>query len=204
MDRKNLPEPNDEQLSREAFFITQRILVETEKNPDLSILSSDHPVVKAVTHVLKFIHNDKFEVPFIALHRQDYYVPHLTSASLWRIYDLDEKYLTIESKKRALTASFEELCSVSSAARINDYAKDMLEKASNLDEISDLQMYLQLLYSLDLSLLESSRSRMHKKPLWRVSYEGAKRNALDKFAELFGINTLYLFTFSLHLSMTSS
>ena len=149
---------------------------------DLQPLTIEHPMVGAVGAVLRFIRYEHFEIPFIATHRKDYFHPLLTLDQLWRVYDLDEKFLTIEVKKKALKASFQDICRVSPIAAGNDYALDHIEKVTTLDEIADMQLYLQIHYGTELA--ETSKQRLYKKPTWRVAYEGAKRNNLDQLAKV--------------------
>jgi transcriptional accessory protein Tex/SPT6 len=55
--------------------------------------------------VLYFVEVDGLEIPFIAHHRQDWFVPHLKHEHLWRIYDLDEKWQKL-SERRYISLTF--------------------------------------------------------------------------------------------------
>jgi hypothetical protein len=55
---------------------------------------------------------------------------------LWRIYDLDEKYQTIESKKKTLKNTFNEICKISQECQQDGYAIEHIEKSASLDDIS--------------------------------------------------------------------
>jgi transcriptional accessory protein Tex/SPT6 len=147
-------------------------------------MSQDNPLVKAVYEILRFIRHENLEIPFIAVHRKDYYSPTLSASDLWRVYELDEKFLQIEVKKRALRQTFEDLGAVSEDARMDDYAALHIDKAQNLDDVADMQNYLQLHYALQQAMLDQAKPRMFKKPVWRVAYEGAKRNGLDAFGKV--------------------
>lgn len=185
IDRKGFPAPDEIQLTQESLFIARQLMKESATHGVHQTLTLDNPLVRAVTQILKFIRVEYLEVPFIAVHRKDYFVPHLSAADLWRVYDLDEKFLTLEMKKKGLRASFEEIQKLSEGAQTDEYANEQIEKASGLDEITDMQLYLQIHYGIEQSMREGSKpSRAFKKPLWRVAYEGALRNNLDKFAKV--------------------
>jgi transcriptional accessory protein Tex/SPT6 len=185
MDRKQFPAPDEAQIIREALSIATIISIESGRIEDIQPMFHDHPLVNAIAHVLRFIRYENLEIPFIARHRKDYFYPQLQVHDLWRVYDLDEKFLTIEMKKKSLKNAFEELRKVSVDAQQDDYALEQIKKIATLYDIADLQMYLQLHYGSNLSFLENSKSKLFKKPLWRVTYEGAKRNNLDTFAKVF-------------------
>jgi transcription elongation factor SPT6 len=184
VDRKNFPDPDEGQLTRESLFIARHL-----KRDDSFQSSSNNPLVKVILDILKFIRIDQLEIPFIATHRKDYFVPQLEPADLWTIYDLDEAFLTIEMKRRNLKASFDDIQKKSAEAAKDTYANDQIEKSSTLDEIADMQLYLQVHYGLDIAETDAQKARIFKKPTWRVAYEGAKRNNLGKFATMFGVDS---------------
>jgi transcription elongation factor SPT6 len=183
LDRKGFPFPDEAQLAREALFIARQLSL-SGGTSDNKPLSYDNPVVKAVLAVLKFIRVEYLEIPFIAVHRKDYFLPHLSPSDLWKIYDLDEKFLTLEMKKKALRSSFEEIQRQSETAQSDDYAFEQIEKTASLEDVSDMQFYLQLHYGMSNQSMDNAKSRMFKKPLWRVTYEGALRNNIDEFAKV--------------------
>lgn len=183
IDRKNFPFPDEGQLTRESLFIARQL-----KRDDSFQSSSSNPLIKVILDILKFIRIELLEVPFIATHRKDYFVPILEPADLWIIYDLDETFLTIEMKRQSLKYSFEDIQRKSAEAAQDSYASDQIEKASTLDEIADMQLYLQVHYGLDITETDAQKARIFKKPVWRVAYEGAKRNNLGTFAKMFGVD----------------
>lgn len=183
VDRKNFPMPDEGQLTRESLFIARQL-----KRDESFQSSSSNPLMKVILDILKFIRIEQLEIPFIATHRKDYFMPFLDANDLWTIYDLDETFLTIEMKRKSLKASFEDIQKRSAEATQDNYANDQIEKASTLDEIADMQLYLQIHYGLEIADSDAQRARIFKKPVWRVAYEGAKRNNLGVFAKMFGVD----------------
>ena len=184
IDRKNFPLPDEGQLTRESLFIARHL----KRDESLQSSTSNNPLVKVILDILKFIRIDQLEIPFIATHRKDYFMPLLDQADLWTVYDLDETFLAIEMKRKTLKTSFEDIQKRYPDASQDIYAKDQIEKSSTLDEISDMQFYLQIHYGLDLAETDAQKARMFKKPVWRISYEGAKRNNLGELGKMFGID----------------
>lgn len=93
----NLPEGDE--LNREAAYIEEKILIERAKynnnRPDTSLQTP-------IKDVLRFIREDNYEVPFIFSHRKDFWRDKLVDNELWLIYDFDEEFQAIESKKKLL------------------------------------------------------------------------------------------------------
>ena len=184
LDRKNFPDPDEGQLTRESLFIARQL-----KRDDSFQSSSNNPLVKVILDILKFIRIEQLEIPFIANHRKDYFMPTLAPSDLWTIYDLDEAFLTIEMKRKNLKESFDDIQRKSAEASQDSYSHDQIEKSSTLDEIADMQLYLQIHYGVDMAETDAQKARIFKKPTWRVAYEGAKRNNLAKFAKMFGVDS---------------
>jgi transcription elongation factor SPT6 len=61
-----------------------------------------HIVVPKIIHVLEFLRKERLEIPFIYSYRKDHYGPELQIADLWDIYDWDEKWAHLQSRKAAL------------------------------------------------------------------------------------------------------
>jgi hypothetical protein len=64
-------------------------------------------MVTRIMQVLEFIRKQNYEVPFIAHYRKDYWrCPQLSPADLWLIYEWDEKFIHILTKKANLRAMY--------------------------------------------------------------------------------------------------
>lgn len=59
-------------------------------------------IVPKIAYVLEFLRKDILEVPFILTYRKDYFMPDLSGSDLWEIYDWDEKWAHLQTKKSAV------------------------------------------------------------------------------------------------------
>jgi transcription elongation factor SPT6 len=97
-----LPPVEREILGREAEWIFSRVF---QHRPGLD--THQHAMVTRIMQVLEFIRKQNYEVPFIAHYRKDYWrCPQLSPADLWLIYEWDEKFIHILTKKANLRAMY--------------------------------------------------------------------------------------------------
>lgn len=86
--------PYDERsLQEEAEWIYKRVFVRSY--PEMAY------IIPKVGNVLRFLQEQNFEVPFISTYRKDYYQP-LKIPDLWEIYDWDEKWAHLQTRKANL------------------------------------------------------------------------------------------------------
>ena len=154
--------------------------------------------VNAVSHVLKFLRKEFFEVPFIHAHRKDYFDGILDRTDLWRIMSLNETYLQIEAKKKNILKLIQELAVFESEITKDELITTILDKSMGLDDVEDLQQYIQVWYINSASQHQSSqpRRRMFKRSPWRVMIEDAAKNRIGDFIKvlLFEISILIGFS----------
>ncbi|KAB8576212.1 hypothetical protein FH972_025740 [Carpinus fangiana] len=138
------------------------------------------PFQKSIASVLEFACIENFEVPFIFQHRKDYlihaakvpssptadgaegekYEVHakklLDQSDLWEIMDFDLKYRALSEKRESLQSSYD---GIKEMANVRDDAvEDMLPSAITMEEVQDVQDYVQFQYSAELKDLKVSRA----------------------------------------------
>ncbi|KAL6859661.1 transcription elongation factor Spt6 [Trichoderma novae-zelandiae] len=186
---KNLQLTPD-QFKEEARWITNQLWPKKGLTQELQA-----PFGKAVGKVLEFFIVDEVEVPFVFQHRKDYLLhskkirkstrddpdgPDYTIQSdkllnqddLWRILELDIKFRSFVEKRNALEKSFDNLKSMDVK---DDMVEEMIPEATTMEEIQDLQDYLQFQYAnklRDLASLSGNTSQT-KRP-------GSKSTLLDR------------------------
>ncbi|CAM9367273.1 unnamed protein product, partial [Phaeothamnion confervicola] len=96
--QKRMPgrgEIGDAERKDEAEWILPQLVFDREPdNPDL--------VRAAVEKVLSYFQNDRMEVPFVAHHRRDYFEPYLQRRHLWQVFELDERWERLQSRRLRL------------------------------------------------------------------------------------------------------
>lgn len=197
-----------EAMKEEARWITNLMWPKKQLPSDLH-----GPFNKAIGKVLEFFIVDEFEVPYVFQHRRDYLIhakkvrsqnnrddpdaPEyavdaeklLTQDDLWRILELDIKFRSFVDRRNALDATFENL---RTACGVNDpILEDMLRQAATMEELQDLQDYVNFQYSSELKDLSamSGKSKETKRPGARTAlWERIRKSKAYKFVQAFGIS----------------
>jgi len=95
----NRPIPEERDLVNEATWI--------HKFLTLSEGLESEKVVPKIANVLRNLLVNRMEIPFILNYRRDYWVPELEASHLWDIFDLDEKWFYLQSRKESLTQVYQ-------------------------------------------------------------------------------------------------
>jgi transcription elongation factor SPT6 len=174
--------PEDAEISREASIVTK--LFQKDK-PE----TSEKVLNTAITAVLKFLRRENLEVPFIYRHRRDYFDGILSLQDIWRIVELDEKFVAVELKKKSLGELILEISSIEPLIEQDLQLQKFIEKIVTQDDVKDTFAYIHLIYSAQVEKLKSTviHRRIFKKAPWKVLYDDAISNGLKKFTELYDI-----------------
>ncbi|KAK2592786.1 Transcription elongation factor spt6 [Conoideocrella luteorostrata] len=179
-----------EQFKEEARWITNQLWPKKGLAQELQA-----PFGKAVGKVLEFFIVDEVEVPYVFQHRKDYLLhskkirkstrddpdgPDYTIQSdkllnqddLWRILELDVKFRSFVDKRNSLEKTFESLKTLD----VEDPTMgEMIPEATTMEELQDLQDYVQFQYGAklkDLAVISGNVSQT-KRP-------GSKSSLLDR------------------------
>ncbi|KAG8420869.1 Transcription elongation factor spt6 [Metarhizium acridum] len=179
-----------EQFKEEAKWITNQLWPKKGLTQELQT-----PFAKAVGKVLEFFIVDEVEVPYVFQHRKDYLLhskkirkstrddldgPDYTIQSdkllnqddLWRILELDIKFRSFVDKRNSLEKTYGNLKSLD----VEDLmVEEMIPEAITMEELQDLQDYLQFQYGAklrDLAVMAGNHSQS-KRP-------GSKSSLLDR------------------------
>lgn len=186
---KNLQLTAD-QFKEEAKWISNQLWPKKALSQELHA-----PFGKAVGKVLEFFIVDEVEVPFVFQHRKDYLLhskkirastrddpdgPDYTIQSdkllnqddLWRILELDIKFRSFVDKRNSLEKQYENLKSLD----VEDpMVEEMIPEATTMEELQDLQDYMQFQYAAklkDLAVMAGNNTQA-KRP-------GSKSSLLDR------------------------
>lgn len=210
-----------EELPAAAAWCASRISDDITKEfiqaADGSIPPLREAFIAAVHRVLQFLCVDYFEVPFIWVHRRDYFIHYdpdaidpttrskalLAREDLWRIYALAIRYRALLDRKAHLLKLWQKL-------QIQDeYFTDTFSGVEGLEEAADLVEWVTTKHQRRLKELSQAAGadiitegedaelsqRTSTMKLKRTSsasrYEMAKRSLVSKFAEV-GVWQLHL------------
>ncbi|KAL2132805.1 hypothetical protein VTI74DRAFT_3355 [Chaetomium olivicolor] len=208
LDRKPFKEQQTsaDYFKEEARWITNLMWPKKQLPADLH-----GPFNRAIGKVLEFFIIDGVEVPYVFQHRRDYLIHAkkirnqgngddpddytvdaeklLTQDDLWRILELDLKFRSLVEKRNALERS---IASLKDIGVEDDILEEMTRQAATLEELQDLQDYLNFQYSAqlkDIAAMGNGASREMKRPGAKTAlFERIRRSQAYKFVQALGIS----------------
>ncbi|OIW23683.1 transcription elongation factor [Coniochaeta ligniaria NRRL 30616] len=203
---KNLQLSSD-QFREEARWITNLMWPKKVLAKDLEI-----PFTKAIGKILEFFVVDGVEVPYIFQHRRDYLIYDrknkkdrrdyddggdyaqeaeklLNQDDLWRILELDIKFRSLIEKRNTLEKTWDNLKAVSEVE--DPILEEMIQRSETMEDLQDLQDYLNFQYSAQLKEINVAANGQHKE-LRRPGaksglYERIRRSRAYNFVKAYGI-----------------
>lgn len=202
---------NEQQIKDESVWITD--LIWPKKGLDRSL---KEPFQRAVAKVLQLLLIDEYEVPFIFQHRKDYLIharhielspdPYdsnapttmskadklLNQSDLWEICDLDLKFRALIDKRSVLEKTYQNLQENTGVE--DNVFEEMLPKAITVEELQDVQDYLQFQHSArlaDLALVNGSQTNgtTHRRPgASKMIFERIRQSKVYGLVRAFGIS----------------
>lgn len=160
------PEEAADRAKQETAYVSDMMLRKKRLDPE-----HVQPFRDLVSHILKFLNEENYEVPFIVQNRKDYlihavkvpiYPPPpepeinyevkatklLQQADLWEILDLDLKFRALDEKRSAVKRTYQSLKTFMDLS--DDVVDDLLPVAETTEEVQDLQDYINFQYSAQL------------------------------------------------------
>jgi len=99
------------------------------------------------------LRKENFEVPFIAQYRKDHWsCPHLSKSDLWLIYEWDERFIHILTKKANLRAMYMAIEGLD-----EKYYGELIELCETEQDVKDLHDHFQLHYHEAVEQVSTSR-----------------------------------------------
>ncbi|KAI1500852.1 SH2 domain-containing protein [Biscogniauxia marginata] len=197
-----------DQFKEESHWIANLMWPKKQLSSDLQ-----GPFHKAVGKVLEYFVVEELEVPYVFQHRKDYliharktrnpdhrddpeapeYIVNaeklLTQDDLWRILELDIKFRSLIEKRNALDKTYDNLKEV---AGINDeMIPEMLQQAVNMEELQDLQDYVNFQYISQLRDIAAMNgvAKGNKRPGAKSSiFDRIRKSKVYKFVKAYGIS----------------
>ncbi|KAI1756038.1 transcription elongation factor SPT6 [Xylaria castorea] len=181
-----------DQFKEESHWIANLMWPKKQLASDLQV-----PFHKAVGKVLEYFVVEELEVPYVFQHRKDYliharktrnpdhrddpeapeYIVNaeklLTQDDLWRILELDIKFRSLIEKRNALEKMHDNLKAIADVD--DDMVPKMIEQAVDMEQLQDLQDYINFQYSPQLKDIAamSGNAKTTKRP-------GAKSSVFDR------------------------
>ncbi|KAA8586830.1 hypothetical protein FQN60_000666, partial [Etheostoma spectabile] len=144
--------------------------------------------IAKIKEALNFMRNQQFEVPFIAFYRKEYVEPELNINDLWKVWQWDEKWTQLKTRKQNLTRLFRKMQSyqyeqisadpdkpLADGIRPLDTADiERLKDVQTLEELGDVYNHFLLYYGRDIPKMQNAAkaSKKRLKKIKEVSEDG--------------------------------
>ncbi|NP_660094.1 transcription elongation factor SPT6 [Danio rerio] len=133
--------------------------------------------IAKIKEALNFMRNQHFEVPFIAFYRKEYVEPELNINDLWKVWQWDEKWTQLKTRKQNLTRLFQRMQSyqfeqisadpdkpLADSTRPLDTADmERLKDVQSIDELGDVYNHFLLYYGRDIPKMQNAAKGGKKK-----------------------------------------
>ncbi|KAK2828241.1 hypothetical protein Q5P01_019275 [Channa striata] len=137
--------------------------------------------IAKIKEALNFMRNQQFEVPFIAFYRKEYVEPELNINDLWKVWQWDEKWTQLKTRKQNLTRLFQKMQSfqfeqisadpdkpLADGIRPLDTADmERLKDVQTLEELGDVYNHFLLYYGRDIPKMQNA-AKSNKKRLKKI------------------------------------
>ncbi|KAG9351595.1 hypothetical protein JZ751_022846 [Albula glossodonta] len=188
----------DEELEEEADWIYRNAFstptISMQESTDYldrgttSSFSRKGPsTIQKIKEALNFMRNQHFEVPFIAFYRKEYVEPELNINDLWKVWQWDEKWTQLKTRKQNLTRLFQKMQAfqfeqisadpdkpLADGIRPLDTADmERLKDVQSIDELSDVYNHFLLYYGRDIPKMQNA-AKANKKKLKKIKEETKK------------------------------
>ncbi|XP_029922869.1 transcription elongation factor SPT6 [Myripristis murdjan] len=148
-----------------------------ERGPATNFSKKGPSMIQKIKEALNFMRNQHFEVPFIAFYRKEYVEPELNINDLWKVWQWDEKWTQLRTRKQNLTRLFQRMQAfqfeqisadpdkpLSDGIRPLDTADlERLKNVQSSDELSDVYNHFLLYYGRDIPKMQNAVRSSTKK-----------------------------------------
>ncbi|KAF5380895.1 hypothetical protein D9615_004007 [Tricholomella constricta] len=195
----------EQDLGGAAMWVTQRLSARKNRDyfsPDGQYQNLKGALVMAVTHALRFLFVEEFEVPYVWTHKRDYIryfdvndirarQELLNLSELWRLYSLGQKYRSMIERRGAMTSLYARL-----GVKDLYFEEEVLPQVDSVEVVADCTDWLSMKYKdqkqseADFQFHDDEETEVVKKrkmPSRISTYEILKKSIISKLAEGFGI-----------------
>ncbi|TRY62957.1 hypothetical protein TCAL_10880 [Tigriopus californicus] len=175
--------PDSDELDREAEWIFKYgfakpgVSMQTHfSRSDCENWARQPGTVEKIKKALDFMRQQFLEVPFIAFYRKEYVQPELKINDLWRVYNMDELWCKLQTRKRNLRnlmikmQAFQgDTIMADPEAPLSDDVKlisnediEKVEQVETFEEYKDRDQHFKLYYGRDIEIMQEAMKRRKK------------------------------------------
>uniref|UniRef100_A0A674C8C8 Transcription elongation factor SPT6 n=1 Tax=Salmo trutta TaxID=8032 RepID=A0A674C8C8_SALTR len=182
----------DDELEQEAEWIYRNafstLTISMQENADYldrgpaTTFSRKGPsTIQKIKEALNLMRNQHFEVPFIAFYRKEYVEPEFNINDLWKVWQWDEKWTQLKTRKQNLRRLFQKMQGYQFEQISADPDKPLadgirpldtsdlerLKDVQSSDELGDVYNHFLLYYGRDIPKMQNA-ARSSKKKLKKI------------------------------------
>ncbi|CAB4018053.1 Transcription elongation factor SPT6 [Paramuricea clavata] len=141
-----------------------------------STVTKPPTAIPKIREALNLMRNQFFEVPFIAHYRKEYVEPELKIEDLWRVWEFDEKWCQLNTRKKNLKRLFEQMQTYQYNKLKEDPDKPLdederileqddvekLEAVQTMEELRDVYSHFMLYYGHEIPAMRLAKKKKPK------------------------------------------
>ncbi|KAK6192106.1 hypothetical protein SNE40_003644 [Patella caerulea] len=169
-------EEEAEWIYKQAFCtksVSTQTLLEQEQGNQFNFDRRKGPeMVNKIRKAIDFMRNQRLEVPFIAFYRKEYVEPELNITDLWRVWNWDEKWTQLATRKKNLIRLFEKMQNfqfeqnsdidkvlASSFRPLTEDDIEKVRKVQTIDELRDVYQHFLLYYGTEIPKMRNAEKK---------------------------------------------
>ncbi|XP_050409437.2 transcription elongation factor SPT6 [Patella vulgata] len=169
-------EEEAEWIYKQAFCtksVSTQTLLEQEQGNQFNFDRRKGPeMVNKIRKAIDFMRNQRLEVPFIAFYRKEYVEPELNITDLWRVWNWDEKWTQLATRKKNLIRLFEKMQNfqfeqnsdidkvlASSFRPLTEDDLEKVRKVQTIDELRDVYQHFLLYYGTEIPKMRNAEKK---------------------------------------------
>ncbi|KAL8562544.1 hypothetical protein ACOMHN_045809 [Nucella lapillus] len=128
-------------------------------------------MINKIKEALNFMRNQRLEVPFIAFYRKEYVEPELNIRDLWKIWNWDEKWTQLTTRRKNLTRLFERMQmhlgelldhegdNTKSIRPLTEQDMERVKNVQTLEEMRDVYKHFVLYYGHEIPAMQNREKK---------------------------------------------
>jgi transcription elongation factor SPT6 len=159
------PLPTEEELKEETEWIYSTVFKSSPTYQSQFVLPK-------IQKVLEFLRVHHLEIPYIYTYKKGFYAPDLNLVDLWEIYEWDEKWSHLQTRKATLRQLYTQ-------ANVNPEYFKLLDESQSETEVQDLFDHFQMYHGDD-----AGQTNQQKRAVKRDFYKICKKTPVSEFSKV--------------------
>nr|KAG5690166.1 hypothetical protein BaRGS_013623 [Batillaria attramentaria] len=173
-------EEEAEWIYKQAFVtspVSNQAYLDSEQGGGYGFSNRRSPsMTNKIKEAINFMRNQRLEVPFIAFYRKEYVEPELNIKDLWKVWQWDEKWTQLITRRKNLVRLFEKMQNYLSEVQfdsenpveknyrpLTEQDMDRVRNVQTVEELRDVYQHFLLYYGHEIPAMRNSEKRARAK-----------------------------------------